>query len=71
MSIYHKLYSCISEMPRHAKSNEEKTVEFSRAKRALEAAATEAYSAELKKKKQGLSYMSARAICEKFTVEHR
>jgi hypothetical protein len=71
VSVYHKLYFWISTMPRHTKSEEQKTVEFSRAKRALEAAATEAYSTELQKKKEGLPYMSARAICEKFTGEHQ
>jgi hypothetical protein len=58
-------------MPNRAKSNEQKTVEFSRSKQALETAATEMYHAELEKKKQGLSSMSARAICQKFTEEHQ
>ena len=58
-------------MPRRAKSDEQKTVEFSHTKQALEVAATEAYCAELEKKKNGLPSLSARAICEKFTTEHQ
>lgn len=46
-------------------------MEYSRAKQALEAAATEAYKAELEKKKQGLPWLSSRAICNKFTEENR
>ena len=71
VSTYHKLHSWTFIMPCHAKSDEQKTVKFSHAKQALEAAATEAYCAELEKKKQGLPSLIARAICEKFMTEHR
>lgn len=58
-------------MARHPKSDEQKTVEYRRAKRALEEAATEAYKAELEKKKQGLPWLSSRVICEKFMEENQ
>ena len=58
-------------MARQPKSDEQKTVEYSRAKHALEAAATEAYKAELEKKKEGLPWLSSRVICNKFMEENQ
>jgi len=46
-------------------------VEYSCAKCTLEVTATEAYKAELKKKKQGLPTLSSQAICERFMEDHK